>query len=323
MRQGVDAMMSLLDGFEARMASLIGNEFDQADEAQVQPVELAAALQREMDDAATTTGGGPATTVNAFLIDLSTVDLRRLASHLSILTTELAAVAAGYADDQGYRLAGRPVVRLQEDAILDIGVFRVTPFAAPQARPTSPAAEPPLADPTVSAAEYPPSGGSDSPYGDSPYAQQLAPHQPAPHQPAPHQPASHQPPEPDGIRPVAAGHHAPPPTTRGWPDSALTPGAGPAHPDSRGRPRVVINGVEHILVLRENIIGRGEGADLRISDPAVSRAHVRLSIGETIEVADLGSTNGTRVNGVPQSHAVLTNGDVIDIGATRMVVRTD
>ena len=85
----------------------------------------------------------------------------------------------------------------------------------------------------------------------------------------------------------------------------------------------MINGVEHILVLRENIIGRGEGADLRISDPAVSRAHVRLSIGETIEVADLGSTNGTRVNGVPQSHAVLTNGDVIDIGATRMVVRTD
>jgi len=84
------------------------------------------------------------------------------------------------------------------------------------------------------------------------------------------------------------------------------------------RPRLVINGVEHPLTMRETIVGRGAAADIRVPDTSVSRTHLRISVGETIEVVDLGSSNGTRVNGVAQSMCTVVDGDVVDIGATRI-----
>ena len=47
------------------------------------------------------------------------------------------------------------------------------------------------------------------------------------------------------------------------------------------------------------VIGRG-GADLRINSAAISRRHAALSgAGDELTVTDLGSNNGTRINGVP------------------------
>src|SRR5262245_17552352 len=46
-------------------------------------------------------------------------------------------------------------------------------------------------------------------------------------------------------------------------------------------------------------IGRAEDADVRIVDPVASRIHARLHIGETLEVEDLGSANGTSLRERP------------------------
>jgi predicted component of type VI protein secretion system len=68
-------------------------------------------------------------------------------------------------------------------------------------------------------------------------------------------------------------------------------------------------------------IGR-EGADLDLDDPEVSRRHALLRVvGEGLELEDLGSRNGTRVNGMRIDSAVpLENDAVIRVGQTRMRV---
>jgi len=64
-------------------------------------------------------------------------------------------------------------------------------------------------------------------------------------------------------------------------------------------------------------IGRAADADVVIVDPLVSRRHARLaSRGGRIVLSDLGSTNGTRVNGEVIREAVVGPGDHLEIGAT-------
>lgn len=66
-------------------------------------------------------------------------------------------------------------------------------------------------------------------------------------------------------------------------------------------------------------VGRGEGVDIALPDPSVSRLHAELvRRGPHVYVADLGlSSNGTRVNGRPVGRRVLADGDVLSFGAAR------
>lgn len=66
-------------------------------------------------------------------------------------------------------------------------------------------------------------------------------------------------------------------------------------------------------------IGRGEGVDIPVDDPSVSRLHAEIVCrGMHVYVADLGlSTNGTRVNGRPVGRRALDDGDVVSFGAAR------
>ncbi|QBI52420.1 FHA domain-containing protein [Streptomonospora litoralis] len=66
-------------------------------------------------------------------------------------------------------------------------------------------------------------------------------------------------------------------------------------------------------------VGRGEGADIRLSDPSVSQLHAELvRRGPYVYVVDLGlSRNGTRVNGRPIARRVLEEGDVLSFGSAR------
>lgn len=69
-------------------------------------------------------------------------------------------------------------------------------------------------------------------------------------------------------------------------------------------------------------LGRGDEAGLVIDDPEISRAHAVLgSTAKGLEVEDLGSLNGTWVNGERITSATpLAPGDVIKIGTTRIEV---
>ena len=72
------------------------------------------------------------------------------------------------------------------------------------------------------------------------------------------------------------------------------------------------------------MIGRGTEADIRLPDTGVSRKHVDVVLdGGTATVEDLGSTNGTLVNGRRVSRQALVDGDVIRIGHSVLVYRQD
>jgi hypothetical protein len=87
-------------------------------------------------------------------------------------------------------------------------------------------------------------------------------------------------------------------------------------------PRLEVGTASHALT-GSTVIGRGEEADVQLTDTGVSRRHaeVRL-VGDTVEVHDLGSTNGTWVNGRRVETASLRDGDRVTVGTTDLVVRT-
>ena len=62
-------------------------------------------------------------------------------------------------------------------------------------------------------------------------------------------------------------------------------------------------------------IGRGPGVDIAVEENSLSRQHATLSYGEgTFRVRDLGSTNGTFVNGSQVESAELKHGDRLELG---------
>lgn len=70
-------------------------------------------------------------------------------------------------------------------------------------------------------------------------------------------------------------------------------------------------------------IGRGDENEVVLADPSVSRAHALLDTGETSPVVrDLGSTNGTFVNGRRIRTQELRDGDELTFGNTRMRFET-
>jgi pSer/pThr/pTyr-binding forkhead associated (FHA) protein len=70
------------------------------------------------------------------------------------------------------------------------------------------------------------------------------------------------------------------------------------------------------------VIGRGSDADITLDDTGTSRKHVEiLWDGTRGQVNDLGSTNGSKLNGQPVTKAVLQPDSVIEVGRTRIVFR--
>ncbi|MBI4230802.1 MAG: FHA domain-containing protein, partial [Planctomycetes bacterium] len=69
-------------------------------------------------------------------------------------------------------------------------------------------------------------------------------------------------------------------------------------------------------------IGRDVSCDISLNSTSVSRFHVQMKRdGDRLTVKDLGSRNGTRVNGAKVAEAVLSDGDVIQVGALKMLFR--
>jgi hypothetical protein len=67
------------------------------------------------------------------------------------------------------------------------------------------------------------------------------------------------------------------------------------------------------------VVGRMPECDVALSDPNVSRRHAEVRRqGTGFVVVDLGSTNGTRVNGAQVKERLLSNGDEITVGATKL-----
>jgi hypothetical protein len=67
-------------------------------------------------------------------------------------------------------------------------------------------------------------------------------------------------------------------------------------------------------------IGRLPECEVVLADSNVSRRHAELRrTGDAVILTDLGSTNGTRVNGSPVREQILSNGDEVSVGSTRLM----
>lgn len=88
-----------------------------------------------------------------------------------------------------------------------------------------------------------------------------------------------------------------------------------------------VNGIRHPLSPPGFTLGRGTDADVRIDDPGISRLHARVSVrgaedAPQVTIEDMGSTNGIVVDGRRVQTATLTAGSRVELGNTRMLVRS-
>lgn len=260
--------MGVLQRFERRLEGLVSGAFAKAFKADVQPVEIASGLQRELDDRAAIVGKGNTLVPNHFVVELSRHDYDRLSVYAKTLSDELAEVVREHAAEQRYQLRGDVQVIFEEDPDLDIGVHRirssvvasVTSVPPPQSQPRA-AAPAPLAVPAA----------------------------------------------PVPTRKPASAHHAAQTEKIALARAAV--------------PYLEVNGERHPLTRPVTVLGRGTQVDLRVDDAGVSRRHAEIQLGDVPMLVDLGSTNGTTLDGAPVGRAELTDGARIGMGDTVLVFR--
>lgn len=231
--------MGLLDNLEQRLDRIVNGSFSKAFKSEVQPVELGAALQQEIDNRADTITG-QTVVPNIFIIELGPVDHERLAAYFETLSVELGALADAYSLEQRYTTVDAAHISFDLDAELETGVFRIRSTAAK--RPAD----------AVSAL---------------PVTQDATPQVPL---------------------------------------TAFTPEATPY--------LTSITGEEFKITQSVTNIGRGVEADIQIDDTSVSRLHCAIVLGSEVLIRDLGSTNGTVIDGVRATESVLRDGSIIKIG---------
>lgn len=262
--------MRPLQRFERRLEGIVSGVFARAFKGDVEPIELAAALKREIDNTARILSRDRRLVPNHFTIELGPGDFERLNAYGRTLNHELANELRDHADIQRYTFSGPIEIELTQEDELPTGKFRVVSATVGN--------------------------------------QQRSPQPPPPPQPT-YQPA----PDPNATVLQSAPVQPPP---------------GPP-PVRRGHPQVMleVNGRRRPINPPGVVLGRGTDADIQINDPGVSRRHAEIRLmpegpgGVRVVLVDLGSTNGTLVNGRRAAEAELTDGSTVRIGNTTMTLR--
>jgi hypothetical protein len=279
--------VGLFDRLEQRVERAVNGAFAKAFRAEVQPVEIAAAMRRAMDDRAAVLGRGRTIVPNLYTVELSDTDYDRLTSYADALTDELVASAQEHAESQRYTPGGPLHVEFTADEELETGVFRLRPGTGkvgdrsrrPQAREADVYDERPGAAAGASALDAPPDHLQPAPA--APHGEDTMRH------PAPSQP--------------------------------------PAPPARRAdqRPWLEIDRQRYPLLGAITVLGRDDGADIVLDDPGVSRRHCEVRITAdgphlVSTIRDLGSTNGTFVSGERIRTRHLQDGDRVTLGRTTL-----
>jgi hypothetical protein len=216
--------LGLLDNFERGLERVVNGAFAKTFKSGLQPIEITAALRRELDTKAAVVSRDRILVPNKFSVHLSPIDHRQMTGIGPTLIDELTQLVQRHATAQHYQFAGGISIKLVEDPGLSQGMIRID---------------------------------STNVKG-----------------------------------------------TVTW--TPVLDAAGKRYPITKSR----------------TIIGRGSDADITIDDTGISRKHVEiLWDGERAEVNDLGSTNGSQLNGAPVKRAPLPPESAITIGRTRIVFR--
>lgn len=254
--------MGVLQRFERRLEGLVEGAFARAFPSELQPVEIASAVQREMDERAAIVAQGRTLVPNDFVVELGDADNSRLSVFAENMGQELATLARDYATEQGYSFVGPVRVRFEGTDDLGRGRFRIRSGV--------------IRGSTVEGGEI-------------------------------RQPVSDLPRGGGGV-------------LRGRPRLLVTAGGDAivGQPAMQGQQR------SYELTTPVTMLGRGTDCDLRLVDPGVSRHHAELRMeGNDMVLVDLGSTNGTNVNGEPVRRALLSDGSRVTLGRTTLVFRRD
>jgi hypothetical protein len=126
--------MSVLRSIESKLESLFEGVFGRAFRTNVQPVELARKLVKEMDDHKNVSVSR-VYVPNEYTVYLSPEDREQFSSYEQALTGELADYLAEHARRESYALLTPPKVQLETDADLDVGVFGIATRMAQTAKP--------------------------------------------------------------------------------------------------------------------------------------------------------------------------------------------
>ncbi len=285
--------------FERRLQGMVGDAFARVFGGSVVPQEVAQALQREADDNARPLAGGRVLAPNRYTVTLGAADHDRLAGDEQRVIRMLTGCIQSHLAEQAWDVYGGLVVSLERSDTLHTGQFRTSSSVDPDTPQPRSARDP----------------GSS---GDSAMTQQPAPDY--------GQPAGH---DFSGSRYVQDGYQ---PGYQSYDESygqydGSQPGYG-GYPPSRPRLSASLtldDGSNRYYQLTEGatVVGRGQDAQFRLPDTGVSRRHVEITWdGQTATLADLGSTNGTTVNGTPVQSWQLVDGDVVRVGQSRLVFRT-
>ena len=216
--------MGLLDNFERGLERAVNGAFAKTFKSGLQPVEITAALRRELDTKAAVVARDRILVPNKFTVRLGRADYERMSSLGPTLTDELTQLVQQHATAQHYSFAGGISIALREDPALGQGMIEI-----------------------------------------------------------------------DSVNVKG---------TVAW------------------TPVLDIAGKRYPITKSRTIIGRGSDADITVDDTGISRKHVEiLWDGTRAQANDLGSTNGSSLDGRPLSQSPLLPDSVIDIGRTRIVFR--
>jgi hypothetical protein len=127
--------MGVLQRFENKLEQFVSGTFARAFRSAVQPVEVAAALQREVDNSAQILSRNRRLVPNNFHVELSPADHDRLSPYGSTLAQELTEMLREHAEEQSYVFTGPVTISFDKVDELGTGRFRVR--SAAMARVTS------------------------------------------------------------------------------------------------------------------------------------------------------------------------------------------
>ena len=216
--------MGLLDSFEKGLERAVNGAFAKTFKSGLQPIEITAALRRELDTKAAVVARDRILVPNKFTVRLARADYERMTGIGQTLIDELTQLVQQHATAQHYQFSGSINITLAEDPALTQGIAQIDSVSVKG--------------------------------------------------------------------------------TVAW------------------NPVLDVAGKRYPIVKSRTIIGRGSDADITVDDTGISRKHVEiLWDGTRAQVNDLGSTNGSQLDGAPVSRAPLPPESVITIGRTRIVFR--
>ncbi len=235
--------MGILDNVERGLEKLVRGAFSKGSRSQVQPLEIATALRKELDNRSLVLSQGRTLAPNVFTARLSDSDFDLAQQWGSALAEELCDIVIAHVDSQQYSLQGPVRVSFEHDPELKAGVFEI----------------------------------------DSSIEKRTVARGPA-------------------------GPSAP---------------AAPRRQPTRYQPILEVDGQRYSINSASIVLGRSSEADILVDDTGVSRRHLEIRAQDgRIYAVDLGSTNGSYVNGQRvNGQAELTDGSTISMGRSRLTFR--